>query len=442
MIGLAAGCAEPDPEGAPTIHGAPGCPDVLEPGVHGPYLGMGDAMSICVIDADTRQPVVGIPVWLDGNRSGLTGPDGRADFPGGGSRAVTVGDPSGSQVSWFGFEGAQWIIAYESDAAGPASVTGTIAGWTSLPEPAPGHYLVADVTYTRRVDPTYRKNALDQAIVDGVPQNRCHRDPGPAAACEWTLTTRPGRQRILATILDADSAGTTSTGDDVYTVIGYADSGTITLAAGEARTGVALDRVPDDELQTASIEPIAELEDPRPLRGELALDLGADGVFVAAFPPLVPGGPPRPFPINAGRFAGRYDVSLYAGDDASYAFRLSLDASLTGGHGVSGYSMEITDCGHGCWQMMGGAADLTFATFRRTDGTSWSVFQTEYSLGRILFPPGLDVIGEGPVDVTARSVWFDYRLDTADFVLEELLTTPHDAFGGHQGSGARRTFAP
>lgn len=442
----ACGTSEDGDDTDPPVVQGPGCPAVLEAGVHNPEP-IGSATSICVFDPDTGQPVGGVPVHLDGNRSGLTGADGRVDFPSAGSRAVTVGATGASQTTWAGFYGTQWIIPYEADASVPAQVTGRIIGWGSLPPPEPGHYLLAEVTSTRRIDPTYRKNTLEQEVVEGIPQNRCRRDPGPATTCAWTLTTRPGRQRLIATIIDVDAGATPSTADDVYAVIGYADSGAITLGAGELRTDVELQRVPAGDLSTITFDIIGASNPPLRWHGELALDLGADGQFVGAFPPLVSGASTRLYPINADPFAGRYDLVIYSygvDDDTSYGLDSFLDVGGGGGgYGVERPSMVISRCGHACWRLAPDW-DLGFATFRRGDGTYWSVFQSNYSAGRILQPPGIDVLGEAPVEVTVRTLALDDFLPTVlgDFVLDDLVTDPTLYFGHRPGAGASGTFTP
>jgi hypothetical protein len=442
IAGLLGGCTDAPDDDGPTIHGPPGCPAILAPGVHGPRAGVGDTMSICVVDSDTGQPVEGAAVRLDGIRTGLTAADGRVDFPGGAARAVTVGEPGGSQVTWAGFQGTQWISPYERDVNVPARVTGRIAGWAALPAPAAGHYLLADVTYTRRTDPTYRKNTLEQDVVDGMPQNRCRRDPGPGAACDWALTTRPGRQRIIATIIDADDAGTTTTDDDVYEVVGYADSGSIILDSGEQRADVVLELVPADELWITNVDVTDYSEAPKERRGELSLDLGEDGELVGAFPPLVAGAAPRLYPVNGGRFAGRYDLFLYAyepGEDATYALTYVVGVQ-GGGYNVHGDPMRISRCGPSCWRLTP-AWTVAFATFRRDDGTSWSVFQSDYSAGRIMEPTGLDLLGETPVRLDVRSFSLE-RLDIADFELLDIVTDPSSSYAWRYGAGASGIFTP
>jgi hypothetical protein len=409
VVGLAA-CdagATGTPDAVPV--GAPGCETELELGAE--TLPLTGFLSVCVTDADTGEPAAGVAVTLDGGRAGVTDAAGRADFAGEWSRAITLGEPGESTITWTRFGGNRAILRFERDAAA-ARVRGDVPGWADLPAPAPGHYRIAEVRSSERPDPTYRKNRIPQEVVDGIAVNRCVRRAGDAAApCAWTLATRPGLQRLIATIMDADDGGTPDDlDDDSYEIVGYGVGAELALAPREVRDGVALPLASDDALVVTAFELDAVDEaEGLAVAADLVLDLGDAGRFEWRSPPFAPGAPVlRPDGL------GTYYLALQAFDPAEPASR-SVNVHPFDPENEDTYQIIVRPrrlgvCAEACWTFS--PRGLLVARFDRADGTSWIDVDASRDTQHLRPPPEVSL---GPEPVTFEIVALDgYALSVHD----------------------------
>jgi hypothetical protein len=388
--------------------GPPGCDPAIPFGTNGPRVpGFADTMSICVTDADTGDPAAGVRVTLDGGRVAYTDAQGRADVPGGGwTRAVTLGEPGASTLTWSGPIGNQIMLPFERDATA-AQVRGEVAGWAELPPPAAGHYRIAEIQSSERPELTYRKNRLAQEVAGGVPANRCMRRAGDAAtACTWRLATRPGLQRLIATIVDADDAGTPDdASDDTYEVTGYAMATSVALAPAEQLDGVVLAPVPAEGLVTMPIDlATGEATAGLDVTAELALQLGAEGRIVWRFPPITPASPPRP--VLRTDDPNAYVLTVHAFDPADPASRgltprlfYAADAAPEFTYTAELPPYPLGSCGAACWTLAGG---LRVARFDLDDGTAR--IQIENAPGwHVRPPPGAPPLGASAFEIVVIS---------------------------------------
>src|SRR5262249_44791479 len=143
-----------------------------------------------------------------------------------GGQTVTVTRAGYAAATWIGVGGAVATVPLTPTRAprGPrARVSRTIQGWSAIPNPAPGHYLLAIALGSGVLPLSDPQNSIAQpsGSTPGVPANFCIKAAGlPGATCSWKLNARTGRQLHYAVILDGDARGTaTDFSDDTYTVV-------------------------------------------------------------------------------------------------------------------------------------------------------------------------------------------------------------------------------
>lgn len=280
-------------------------------------------LNVYVIDSQSKAPISGASVTVAGQTMAMTtDATGLAVFKGGslkGPQTITVTSGTTYAAStWIGADGANVTIPI--DLVTPvqpdsASVSGTIAGWDSLPMPAMGHYYIALVYYSwteKLGDPANSIPTPGQNIGGmTLPGNACVKifQPIMFSQCSWQLKTRTGAQTHVAIILDADSKGTaTNINDDTYTVYGYATKTGLNLTKDQMVSNETLDMLADTDLQSvtlgfptapAGLSFIAALP---------AIDLGTE-MIVFPVPGLTPMATTQKAPKLTGAFSsGTYNV--------------------------------------------------------------------------------------------------------------------------------------
>jgi hypothetical protein len=164
------------------------------------------------------------------------------------SGSVLTASASGlGSVSYAGVTGSLVTFVISKGAATDVTVSGTIAGWDDLPDPAPGKYRVARAVASR---------PLDLGTLDGVKatagSDACFRKSGQPAECAFQVQAHPASELLLAVIAEGDDAGTPEDFSDDSVVA-------TALAAGNGpgnggnTTGAALDILSESDIAHASV---------------------------------------------------------------------------------------------------------------------------------------------------------------------------------------------
>ena len=251
-------------------------------------IGAADATTPLENQADST----GLAVFMD---DGLIGP-----------QMVTVTADGYAAATWVGINAANITVPLARNPRAPvatATVSGTIAGWDSLPTPRLYNYTLAIVLYSWSPNYGARENTIAQPMNGDTPANFCIRTSLDAASCNWTMKTRVGKQVHYAVIVDGNTNGTTSdTSDDTYTLIGYAVKTGLDLSAGQTVAGETLTMVTSTEHSVAVQFPAA----PSGAGERLAfpfIDAGDAGQLAFPLPPLSPSSTSSWVPALSGPFA-------------------------------------------------------------------------------------------------------------------------------------------
>ena len=358
VTGACGGSSNPLPATPPAPHLIPGG------GVaDGPIRG---ALNVYVTDEDTRNPLSSAAVRIGAADElepceALTDSTGlvRFESTGGGADGgsgstgcklltkpvtMTVSASGHAPSTWIGVNGTNLTIALRAISApvlGRATVTGTIAGWETLPAPATNHQTLALIGASSNPKLTDRANTIDQGTrsvdVDAagtivqvdIQSNVCVRNSNPAAMvddCNWILTTHTGRQAHFAILIDNDTKGTDDQTDDTNTVIGWAIKTGLSFGDGTTTGAEMLTMIADSDMQPFAATFAAGPAGLQYMIGYPTLDLGDDGRVTIILPTLDKTSMMTRVPKLTGALAGgHYDLIAGAYDDATKA----LPATVT-----------------------------------------------------------------------------------------------------------------
>ncbi len=291
-------------------------------------------LNVTVLDGLTEEVVAGarVQVGEPGEAEPLSGTTDAAgvatlrDSRLVGPQTITVVADGYAPTTWFGANGAnvtmQVRLRVEPDPP-TAQLSGSIDGWGTLPEPAPGHYRVVYVTYSRTEDFSLPENNLEQPTgAQDRPRNICvYMPPNFTDPCGWELTTRVGPQAVYAFVLDVDMMGTQDRADDVTTLVTYGLETGFDLDSGEQRSDVAVALLDPADLVEVSVDLPASLAGLDEVQVYPHLDLGDEGFLLFTVPPLTPDTPRVDLPALGGVLAeARYELRAVSepalGDDA------------------------------------------------------------------------------------------------------------------------------
>jgi len=263
---------------------------------------------------------------------------------------LTVSASGHAPSTWIGVNGTNLTIALRAISApalGRATVTGTIAGWETLPAPATNHQTLALIGASSNPMLTDRANTIDQGtrsvdvtLADGtiiqvdIQSNVCVRNANPAAMaddCNWILTTHTGRQAHFALLIDNDTKGTDDQTDDTNTVIGWAIKTGLSFGDGTTTGAEMLPVIADSDMQPFAATFAAGPAGLDYMIGYPTLDLGDDGRITIILPTLDKTSMMTRVPKLTGALAGgHYDLVAAAYDDATKA----LPSTITWLRGV------------------------------------------------------------------------------------------------------------
>src|SRR4051812_44839633 len=174
-------------------------------------------LNVYVIDADTAAPITGAAVQVGASSASapcmaLTNSAGLVTFDPmscpmlHGAVTVTASMTGYAPSTWIGAHGANMTIniqANERPTPDTATVSGTNAGWESLPAPAAGHTTIGLVATSQATNlgdlsndikqPTRTTSVAGTALTTTIPGNACVRN-ALANDCNWQLVARTGPQ--------------------------------------------------------------------------------------------------------------------------------------------------------------------------------------------------------------------------------------------------------
>jgi hypothetical protein len=224
-------------------------------------------LNVYVIDADTYAPISGAAVQVGASAASapcmaLTDSTGLVTFDPmscpmlHGAVTVTASVTGYAPSTWIGANGANMTINIQANVRptpATAMVSGTIAGWESLPAPAAGHTTIGLVAASQTTNlgdlangiaqPTRAISVAGTALTTMIPGNACVRN-ALADDCNWQLVARTGPQAHFAIIVDQDSNGTPDDStDDIVTPLGWALLTGLDLTAGATTANETLPQV-------------------------------------------------------------------------------------------------------------------------------------------------------------------------------------------------------
>ncbi len=319
-------------------------------------------LNVYVIDADTYAPVTGAAVQVGASSAsapclGLTDSTGLVTFdpttscPGlRGAVTVTASATGYAPSTWIGANGANMTINIQATVRptpDTATVSGTIAGWESLPAPATGHTTIGLVAASQATDLGDLANNITQpqraipvagtALTTMIPANACVRN-ALADDCNWQLITRTGPQAHFAIIVDQDPNGTPNDmTDDIITPLGWALLTGLDLTASTTTANETLPQVAASDLVPFSATFPALPAGMSYFNAYPAIELpGGAGRIPAVVPTLGPNVTMTSVPklggaTTAGLAGGSYDLLA----SAQATMTASEPASLSWMHGVS-----------------------------------------------------------------------------------------------------------
>jgi hypothetical protein len=306
--------------------------------------GLGDgpikgALFVYVADDDTRSPVSGAAVRVGGSSdpeacmattdsTGLAAFDKKTCALLDGKQSITASASGYAPSTWIGVDATNVTMSIRATTPPPidtATITGTIAGWDSLPAPAPQHDLLGLVGYSASPTASDATNNIAQGtrmvhattpLGQGdvpIAQNVCIRNMY-VNDCAWRLQTRTGAQAHYAVVVDDDTKGTANDPtDDTFTVIGWAVKTGLSFEKDAMADGETLTLLGDADMQpfTASFPPALTAFDF--VQAFPVLDLGDEGRVAIVVPALSAMRTMTRVPKLAGPFAGaHYDFLAQA----------------------------------------------------------------------------------------------------------------------------------
>jgi len=314
-------------------------------------------LNVFVIDEDTRNAVSSATVRVGPadelepcqaltDSTGLarfTSTGGDADGGTGGAgcklltkpATITVSASGHAPSTWIGVDGGNVTVALRAISPNipRATVTGTIAGWDAMPDPAADHNRLAIIGASSNPALTDRANNMDQGTrsvdVDvvgvgvvsfDVAANVCVRNSNPLALvndCNWVLTTHTGPQAHFAILVDQDTKGTPDDDtDDTFTATGWAIKTGLSFGEGTTTNSESLEPIADADMQSFSATFASGPSGLDNVAGLPQLDLGTDGRIGIILPALNKTMTTTRVPKLTGPLAGaHYDMIASATDD-------------------------------------------------------------------------------------------------------------------------------
>jgi len=310
-----------------------------------PGGGVGDGavkgvVHVHVIDARDGTPLEGARVRtdIDGGKAPV---EGTTDASGlvslrdeslRGPLSVTVTLGGYAATSFVGVNAANVTVPMskaQTPPLGTAKAHGTIQGWDARPTPPANHILLAYIGYSFVEPLDAPENALPQETRQlgnlSLPANLCAKlqyQGTPYSSCNFTLTTRTGKQAHYAVIVDLDTKGTLADmSDDTYEIVDFAFLRDLEFQAGEDRDNEILVPVGTTNIATATV---AFETQPQGLTSVLAYPafrLGQEGTVVLTPTPFTPDATSRKIPNTTGPLAGaEYTVVAHAQAAANTAY--------------------------------------------------------------------------------------------------------------------------
>jgi hypothetical protein len=324
-------------------------------------------LNVFVIDEDTRNAVSSATVRVGPadelepcqaltDSTGLTRFTSTGGDPDGGTggagckllnkpATITVSASGHAPSTWIGVDGGNVTIALRaiSPTIPRATVTGTIAGWDTMPAPATDHNRLAVIGASSNPALSDRANNMDQGTrsvdVDvvgvgvvsfDIAANVCVRNSNPAALvndCNWVLTTHTGPQAHFAILVDQDTKGTPDDDtDDTFTATGWAIKTGLSFGDGTTTNSESLQPIADADMQSFTASFASGPSGLDNVVGLPVLDLGEEGRISIILPALNKTTPMTRVPRLTGPLANaHYDMIASATDDPTKP----LPATLT-----------------------------------------------------------------------------------------------------------------
>jgi hypothetical protein len=229
-------------------------------------------VNVYVIDTDTNLGISGASVQIGSATAtpcaGLTDSTGLVTFDPmscaglRGGVTLTASATGYAPSTWLGANGANMTINLQATTRptpDTATVSGTIAGWESLPAPASGHTTIALIGASQTPNLGDLANSIQQgtrnisiagtALTTSIPANACVKNV-LADDCNWQLVTHTGAQAHFAIIVDSDDNGTPDDKtDDIITPVGWALLTGLTFSANQTVVNETLPAVAAADLQ-------------------------------------------------------------------------------------------------------------------------------------------------------------------------------------------------
>jgi len=240
---------------------------------------------------------------------------------------MTITATGYAPVTWIGVNGTNVTIPIRNSnppAVPTATVSGTISGWSALPVPAMHHQTLALIAASQSDRLGDRANDLPQgtrnvAVGDQlfpIPSNLCVLNQA-ASDCNWTLTTRTGKQAHVALIVDQfDNNTPDDDTDDTFTLTGLAIKTGLDFNQGAMPTGETLTMLTDGDMQsfTAAFASLPSGMDY--MGGFPALELGEEGRIAFILPALDMAHTTSRVPKLTGALAGAHYSLIAQAQDA------------------------------------------------------------------------------------------------------------------------------
>src|SRR5262245_50860210 len=210
---------------------------------------------------------------------------------------MTITATGYAPVTWIGVNGTNVTVPIRNSNPPPvatATVSGTISGFGSLPVPAMHHQTLALIAASQSDTLGDRANDLPQGTRNvpvgdqlfPIPSNLCVLNQ-LANDCNWTLTTRTGKQAHVALIVDQFDNNTPDVDtDDTFTLTGLAIKTGLDFIPDQIATGETLTMLTDGDMQTFTAS-FASLPSGMDFMGGFpALELGEEGRIAFILPAL------------------------------------------------------------------------------------------------------------------------------------------------------------
>jgi hypothetical protein len=293
-----------------------------------PGGGIGDGaidgvVNLYVIDDATGDAVVGATVRV-GSVDGTTDATGLFIAEGVvGPQTVIVKATNMRSEMWIGANGANMTLALQA-ATEPtptkANISGSITGFDTITVPQ-GHHKTAIVSYSH-----------DDKLGDGanniqtfLNQHICTTNQ-PTGGCNFTVTARTGAVALIAAIYDHDTKNTLATGDDTFTLIGWAAKTGLNVQNGVDQSGVALSLVDVANLDNITVSFGTPPSSMPNVAAVVGIELGAAGTLQLLPQFLTPSSPTVLAPKLAAFPGATYRLTAIAntGDTATSASSAKL----------------------------------------------------------------------------------------------------------------------